>query len=279
MDMNLIRTLVAVYQQSSYTKASEILGISQPAVSKSIRRLEDELNTKLFVKQGRGITPTPKAVALIEQLQHGMALIDSALSNKSTHIVTMVEGLSHIVGQMDGVYFQVPSVEQELLFDKLRSQQVDLVIDTVTQQSSAFEFEKIRSEDIYMICRSGHPRIGSESPSLNQFLAEEHITYRATRDGREFLSIFSHDPVCHKRNIVAEASSQAAMLLSIAESDCLGVVFKSFAEKWAPRMGLESYPLPFACEAVPIHMVYHKRSTNSPSHLALRERLRSILAN
>ncbi|WP_394241503.1 LysR family transcriptional regulator [Vibrio astriarenae] len=69
MDMNLVRTFVTVYQQNSFTQAADLLNISQPAVSMSIRRLESELGVTLFVKEGRGIAPTAKAVELAEKMQ------------------------------------------------------------------------------------------------------------------------------------------------------------------------------------------------------------------
>ncbi|GAM60892.1 hypothetical protein JCM19232_3834 [Vibrio ishigakensis] len=43
MDMNLVRTFVTVFQQNSFTRAAEVLDVSQPAVSMSIRRLEAQV--------------------------------------------------------------------------------------------------------------------------------------------------------------------------------------------------------------------------------------------
>lgn len=53
MNINQLKYFVVVANQESITKASNILYVSQPAVSKTIKQLEDELDTKLFDRTGR----------------------------------------------------------------------------------------------------------------------------------------------------------------------------------------------------------------------------------
>lgn len=52
-------TFLEVCRQRSYTRAAEVLHISQPAVSQHIRQLEQQYGCALFAKAGRGIEPTP----------------------------------------------------------------------------------------------------------------------------------------------------------------------------------------------------------------------------
>jgi DNA-binding transcriptional LysR family regulator len=55
MDMNRLHYFCTVVQAGSLVKASELLGISQPALSKAIKTLEAELDEKLVIPSGRGI--------------------------------------------------------------------------------------------------------------------------------------------------------------------------------------------------------------------------------
>lgn len=57
-----IRTFCVVFEQKSFTKASQILCITQPAVSQQIRALEDYYQAKLFEQHGRSITATEAGV-------------------------------------------------------------------------------------------------------------------------------------------------------------------------------------------------------------------------
>lgn len=58
LDLNLIKTFLTVYECKSILLASKKLYISQPAVTKSIKRLEDFLGGKLFIRTPKGVTPT-----------------------------------------------------------------------------------------------------------------------------------------------------------------------------------------------------------------------------
>ena len=60
----LLTQFLAVYRHRSLGKASRELGVSQPALSKAIRRLEDELRVPLFVRNSKGVEPTEFAETL-----------------------------------------------------------------------------------------------------------------------------------------------------------------------------------------------------------------------
>ena len=55
---DLIRTFVAVVDSKSFTKAAHLLGVTQPAVSAQIKRLQGLLGADLFDKHGQGVVPT-----------------------------------------------------------------------------------------------------------------------------------------------------------------------------------------------------------------------------
>jgi DNA-binding transcriptional LysR family regulator len=68
MNLALIETFSAVMKTGSTTKAAAILGISQPAVSRAMRRLEDTTKLKLFERSGPKLIPTPEATLLYQEI-------------------------------------------------------------------------------------------------------------------------------------------------------------------------------------------------------------------
>ncbi|MFI6427858.1 LysR family transcriptional regulator [Promicromonospora sp. NPDC050880] len=62
--LDLLATFLEVYRTGSLSAAAERLGVSQPAVSGQVARLEERLGGPLFVRSGRGARPTERAVAL-----------------------------------------------------------------------------------------------------------------------------------------------------------------------------------------------------------------------
>ena len=76
MNLRLLETFVAVYDERSFTHAAERLGVSQPTVSTNVRSLEQELGGRLFDRVGREVRPTRvgellhrHALRVLEQVQ------------------------------------------------------------------------------------------------------------------------------------------------------------------------------------------------------------------
>ncbi|MGH6964559.1 MAG: LysR family transcriptional regulator [Phenylobacterium sp.] len=59
MDTRSLRQVIAIRQYGSFAKAADALGVSQPALTKSVARLEDELKLKLFDRTAKGSALTP----------------------------------------------------------------------------------------------------------------------------------------------------------------------------------------------------------------------------
>jgi DNA-binding transcriptional LysR family regulator len=76
LDSELLRTFVAVVETGTLTRAGEIVGRSQSAVSLQIKRLEDVVGATLFVRGPRGVTLTTEADMLLAQARRILALID-----------------------------------------------------------------------------------------------------------------------------------------------------------------------------------------------------------
>jgi DNA-binding transcriptional LysR family regulator len=68
MNLALIEAFSAVMKTGSTTQAAELLHISQPAISRSLKRLEDTTKLKLFARSGPRLTPTPEALLLHREI-------------------------------------------------------------------------------------------------------------------------------------------------------------------------------------------------------------------
>jgi DNA-binding transcriptional LysR family regulator len=79
LDMNLLRVFDAVFRMRSVSRASDDLGLSQPATSQAISRLRVVLKDALFVRAQGGVEPTPKAQRLALAVRQAMSLLESAL--------------------------------------------------------------------------------------------------------------------------------------------------------------------------------------------------------
>ena len=86
LPIDLLRAFVSVAQLNSFTKAGEILGRSQPAVSLQIQRLEDLIDEPLLTRNGKSLDLTDAGESLYDYANQILALNDLAISQitKST---------------------------------------------------------------------------------------------------------------------------------------------------------------------------------------------------
>ncbi len=81
LNLRQIEAFRAAFQTGSMTAAGDLMGITQPAISRLIRDLEAEIAIRLFDRTGGRITPTPDAVALFREVErsfHGLDRISRA---------------------------------------------------------------------------------------------------------------------------------------------------------------------------------------------------------
>ncbi|VVO99230.1 choline sulfate utilization transcriptional regulator [Pseudomonas fluorescens] len=80
LSLDLLRAFEAAARQRSFTAAANELGTTQPAISQQIKRLEEQLATRLFDRIYRGIELTEAGMILFEQVQLGLQNIEAGLS-------------------------------------------------------------------------------------------------------------------------------------------------------------------------------------------------------
>lgn len=88
MDIRRLRLFVKVSEAGSFSRASAALGMSQPALSRQVRLLEEELGTPLLWRDGRGVRPTESGLHLLEPARNIIEQIDQLtqeiLTSKAT---------------------------------------------------------------------------------------------------------------------------------------------------------------------------------------------------
>lgn len=99
MDLNQLKSFVAVAHQGNLTQAAETLHLSQPAVSAQIKAIEKHLNVTLFERNAQGMSLTPSGTALLPRaelmLQQMHQLDQFALSLANEHAGQLDLGLIH----------------------------------------------------------------------------------------------------------------------------------------------------------------------------------------
>ena len=76
MDLNLLLVFDAIYAERSVSRAAERLNLSQPAVSNALARLRESVGDPLFVREGKGMAPSPRAKTLRDPIRKALELLE-----------------------------------------------------------------------------------------------------------------------------------------------------------------------------------------------------------
>lgn len=112
IDFELYRIFYVVANNSNITRASKELNISQPAISKSIKNLEEQLGGQLFVRTKRGVVLTEEGKEFYKYIKQAIEYINNA-ENKFTDLINLEAGCIKIgVSTTLTKEFLLPYLEQ-----------------------------------------------------------------------------------------------------------------------------------------------------------------------
>ncbi len=120
-DLNLLHVFYVVANEESFSKASEKLYISQPAVSQNIKSLEDSVGFQLFVRAKKGVKLTQEGLEIYEYCKNIFKQIDM-LNQTITDLSSLDTGTLYI-GASDTIckYYLIDKLKEfEVLFPKIR---------------------------------------------------------------------------------------------------------------------------------------------------------------
>lgn len=147
INLNLYRIYYIVAKSKSLVEASRKLHISQPAISKDIRKLEDALNTKLIYRKNNGISLTADGEEFIKYLDESFGILNTGeeiikQKNDLEHGTISIGCLSHISSlylmerieafknKYPGIKIQILSATSEQLMELLQLHKLNFIIDT-----------------------------------------------------------------------------------------------------------------------------------------------------
>ncbi len=292
MDIHHLKIFIAVHRNSSFSKASQELHISQPTISEHIKNLENELNCTLFDRLGRSILPTaaagillPHALQVVDELnklkdavykdnnQINGELIISASTIPGTYLLPRLAAT--FKKKHPHTRFQILINDTGESITRVLSHETHLAVTGGTTKNSALN-ETVFFEDklICVISRNLPKSDQKDLASIPVLLREKGS---GTRQTMEEILAQAHIPLKEK-NIAAILGSTAA----IKEALLAGLGFSiisSMAVKGELTTGqLHQIPLDVACMTRPLVFISHKKRTLPHHYQAFMDMVTEELA-
>lgn len=182
-----LQTFIEVARQKSVGKAADVLSVTQPAVTRTIRELEDYLGAALFEKEGRGIRISPFGEVFLKHAGESIAAVrrgvDSIAQAKrslgpplkigalpTASASLMPEAVAEFLNAGTGSRTTIVTGENRWLLDALRVGELDLVVGRLAapERMTGLHFEPLYAEEVAFVVRPGHPLLQRRNFSLGE---------------------------------------------------------------------------------------------------------------
>ena len=275
-DLNLLVIFECIYQHLSISKAAETLYITPSAVSQSLQRLRGQLNDPLFIRSGKGITPTTVGANLHQHLEQNLNQLEQTINIMHSsglkknfviycpQFMTPKIMLDPMKILMEKHNYQVElhdvSLAPDSAEDLLAYRKADLVFSFAPLTNHSTACYLFYEMPLMLVCRQDHPRIGSQA-TLDEILQEKFTAYMSDE-----LSVKNYQEntgqLLPERNIIFRSDSFISLLSMISASDIIGLTPATAFEQYGQALKLRKIEMDLTFPSIPVYMMYNRSALN-----------------
>ena len=291
-DLNLLFALDVLLEEGSVVGAARRMNLSAPAMSRTLSRIRDAVGDPIFVKVGRKMVPTPRALALREQVHTSVEgarqllqperLVD--LSSLTRHFNLHANDvfisafgqalLARVRGEAPHVLLRF-APESESEDSVIRDGKVDLYISAMRPMGPDVHVQTLFTTKFVGLARDDHPIFQGEI-TPERFAAYDHIS--VSRRGRATGPI---DTTLQALGLSRQVSLVVPTFHSgvfMLETSDLILALPEHVAAAVQRMGIRAraFALPLPLETVVVVQGWHPRYQSDSAHQWLRRIVRDI---
>ncbi|MGZ2482652.1 LysR family transcriptional activator of mexEF-oprN operon [Rhizobium pisi] len=274
IDLNLLLAFSVLMQERNVSRAAERLLLGQPGLSAALRRLREALDDELFVRVGRGLQPTPRALSIAPAIENALSGIECAIRPPEEFNPATWQGEFRI-GMCDNL--------ESAFFGPLAARLLQLspgarLIGIAAEKRDAarrldegvFDFSvsvheepaswHIRAPlfDQVSICIYDSAQLGLKAPlSLDDFANVAHVTVSFEGNAATGIDI-ALGSTGRSRRVVATVPRFSALPTALRAMPAIAVVPESIGRCMAQLHGLTICEPPLSLPADPVTMLYRR---------------------
>ena len=289
VDLNLLVSLDTLLRVRSVTRASEEMGLSQPAMSAALARLRELLRDPLLVRGPRGMVPTARALELQAPLSEILAQIsvtlhppppfDPLTSRRSFTLCTADYGellvlpslMERLATSAPGIDMVVNPSSEVSPWELLAEGSLDLSLGIETRTPAGMYRVSLFREHFVCLVRAGHPRAGGPL-SLEEYVSLPHLLI-SPRGG----ATGTVDPILSelglRRRIALRVPHFLVAPQVVARSDLILTLPARVAHALASSLQLTCLQPPLELPEFSLSLFWHERNHRDPAHSFLRNQI------
>lgn len=291
LDLKLLQLFDHVYRLRNLSKAAELLGLTQPAVSLALGRLRLHFGDPLFVRVGGTMEPTPMATALHPQAIHAIAMLEALLAFQPSfdpardqrnfriamtdvgQIVILPRLLNTLAQNAPHIRVDISQVSADTA-DHLQQGSLDIALGFLPDLEGRFMQQTIFKETFACLVRQGHPRITS-TLSARQYQDEQHVVVETSGTGH----VIIERHLARKgliRQIGAQIPSFIGMATVVGSTDLIATLPSRAAHILCQGSNTRMMALPVEIPGYQVRQQWHERMQRDPGHMWLRTMMAAL---
>ncbi|MDU9392387.1 LysR family transcriptional regulator [Pseudomonas japonica] len=286
VDLNLFIVFDAIYTEANLTRAGQIVGITQPAVSNALARLRETFNDPLFVRTAQGMVPTPMAQNIIGPVRNALSLlrvsvqesrIFNPLQANKTFRISMTDLTEAVIlpPLFQRLRRLAPAVVIESFLCKRRETtkelaagRLDFAVDAPLNTDPQVRHVKLIQDRFVCALRQGHP-LAKDRISLDEYMGLTHIHISSRRNGLGYVDL-ALGKMGLQRRIALRSQHYLMASQVMQQTDMVMTV----PERFARRHNLNYVSLPVN-DVPPLetHLYWHESTDQDPANRWMREQM------
>jgi len=289
IDLNLLPVLDAVLEAGSVGGAAARLGLSQPAVSNALRRLQETLDLRLFTRHGRRLVPTPAALGLAPVIRAALASLDQGLFRAPRfepraavgtftlaisdywHAALLPALIAYLDVHAPGVRLDATATGEEVLAGALPRGEAHAAIFLHPRVHAGVQSEILISDDYLLVVRRGHPFVGRKL-DVRDLVEHRQVVVAPQGPWAEELGQDLRRERLVPRIALVTPQVRVAMDI-VSRTDCITIVPRGVASRLRSHFAVRLLPIPIRTEGFTLALYWHDRCASDP----LQQWLRSIV--
>ena len=238
-----VGVLLAIERSRSLSAAAAELGTTQSAVTKSLRRAEEELGQTLFRRHARGVTPTPAGTVALEHARlirrHSRAAvsaIDAASGRAGLARIgagasfldaLLPQAIAQVTRRRADARFTLRSASGPDLLDALGRDDIDLAFTSELANLGALDgivWKALIKDDIDIVARNDHPLATKLDVSVEELVAHGWVLGGASDPQQQRLARIFRDQGGVLPAPTVETLSRVATIEIVRQSDLLSIM-------------------------------------------------------
>lgn len=293
IDLNLLVAFEVLFKERSVTVAAQRLHLGQPAMSAALGRLRTVFEDELFIRIGKEMQPTSKALeiapgilAALQQIRQTIEfsqIFDPVSSQRSftigspdyTSYVVLPRLLDFCSHNAPGLNFRFIGYEKDSVGELLEQGAIDLALGVFPQLPQHTNSTPLFQEHFVGIARQGNPALSNGTMSVETFASLPHalVTLRRDTTGEIDKALAR----CHlQRRIAVTIPHMLVLPAIIATNDLVAAVPYRVAARLASLHRLEIFELPVKTEAWTVSMLWSRLADKDSANDWLRQTFKTV---